>query len=109
MLGLFARGGAMVLPAFWRDHIEAWQASSLTQAAYCRQHGLSTGTFSGRLREYRDAPAAVETPDLIPIRLAPDAVPRSEPLVLRLASGHGLEVPASADPRWLAEVLRCLG
>jgi hypothetical protein len=43
----------MALPAFWRSHIEAWQASSLTQAAYCRRHGLNPGTFSGRLREYR--------------------------------------------------------
>jgi len=99
----------MALPVFWKDHIEAWQASSLTQAAYCRQHGLSTGTFSGRLREYRAAPAAVETPGLIPIRLEPAAVPRSAPLVLRLASGYSLELPATAESRWLAELLRCLG
>ena len=32
----------MALPVFWEDPIKAWQASGLTQAAYCRQHGLST-------------------------------------------------------------------
>lgn len=102
----------MALPAFWKDHIEAWQASGLTQAAYCRQQRLNPGTFSSRLREYRASPAVGEAPGLIPIRLEPEvaslALP-SPPLILRLASGHGLEVPASVEPRWLAELLRCLG
>ena len=102
----------MALPVFWQDHIEAWQASGFTQAAYCRQHGLNPGTFSGRLREYRTSPAAVEAPRLIPIRLASEAAAPSAPsapLILRLASGHCLELPAAAEPRWLAELLRCLG
>jgi hypothetical protein len=112
MLRLFARGGAMALPTFWKDHIEAWQASGLTQAAYCRQQRLNAGTFSGRLREYRASPAAVEAPGLIPIRLEPEVASSSAlsaPLILRLASGHCLELSASVDPRWLAELLRCLG
>lgn len=105
----------MALSAYWQGHIEAWQASGLTQAAYCRRHGLNTKTFSGRLREYRVPATAAERPGLIPIRLEPEAaapsVPfaPSAPLILRLASGHCLELPASAEPRWLAELLRCLG
>jgi hypothetical protein len=100
----------MAMANHWKQHIEAWQASGLTQAAYCRQHGLNAGTFSARLGEYRAGPAA-EAPGLIPVRLEPDVAARSEaePLVLRLASGHCLELPAAAEPRWLAELLRCLG
>jgi hypothetical protein len=97
----------MALSAHWKQHIEAWQATGLSQAAYCRQQGLNSGTFSARLREYRASPAP-EVPALIPIRLEP-AVGSSAPLVLRLASGHTLELPASAEPRWVAELLRCLG
>jgi hypothetical protein len=97
----------MALSAHWKQHIEAWQASGLTQAAYCRRHELNPGTFSARLRAYR-ASSAPEAPGLIPIRLEPAVVP-SEPLVLRLASGHRLELPATSEPRWLAELLRCLG
>ena len=73
----------MALSAHWKQHIEVWQASGLTQAAYCRQHRLNAGTFSARLREYRASPAS----GLIPIHLEPAVAP-SEPLVLRLASGH---------------------
>lgn len=97
----------MALSAHWKHHIEAWQTSGLTQAAYCRQPGLNWGTFSARLREYRATPAPAAS-GLIPIRLEPVVAP-SDPLVLRLASGHRLELPASSEPRWLAELLRCLG
>lgn len=102
----------MAIASHWKQHIEAWPASGITQAAYCRQHGLNAGTFSGRLREYRAAAVAVAAPSLIPLRLEPEAAPpsaASAPLILCLASGHCLELPASAEPRWLAEVLRCLG
>ena len=100
----------MALSTHWKQHIEAWQASGLSQAAYCRQHGVSPGTFSARLREHRALPERA-APALIPVRLEPakPETPPAGPLVLRTASGHRLELPASAEPRWLAELLRCLG
>ena len=100
----------MALSTHWRRHIEAWQGSGLSQADYCRRHGLNANTFSGRLRDYRALPEAA-APALVPVRLAaaePPAAPAA-PLVLRTASGHRLELPASAEPRWVAELLRCLG
>jgi hypothetical protein len=97
----------MALSTHWKQHIEAWQASGLSQAAYCRRHGLSPATFSARVREQRALPEPA-APALIPVRVGPP-VPPAGPLVLRLASGHQLELPASAEPRWLAELLRCLG
>ena len=97
----------------WKQHIEAWQAGGLSRAAYCRRrHGLSPATFSARLREHRasqpmrplSAPAA-----LVPVRIQPAGPPVAEPLALRTASGHCLELPPLAEPRWVAELLRCLG
>ena len=32
--------------SFWLDHIQQWQQSSLSQAAYCRQHDLCQQKFS---------------------------------------------------------------
>ena len=32
-------------PTFWREHIEQWQLSRLSQAAYCRQHALVVHQF----------------------------------------------------------------
>jgi len=42
----------------WNHHIEAWQASGLSQAAYCRLHGLGLSSFSARLSAHRAAATA---------------------------------------------------
>jgi len=42
----------MALSKKWIGHIEAWQASGLPQADYCRQR-LNPKTFAARLCEYR--------------------------------------------------------
>ena len=31
---------------YWLEHIEQWQASSLSQAAYCRRHNIKAHLFS---------------------------------------------------------------
>lgn len=91
----------------WARHIEAWQESGLSQAAYCRQHGLSAAYFSQRLRAHRAEPV-VGGPALIPVRVeAAGSV--AETLVLHRVEGQRLEIPASVSPRWLAELLQCLG
>ena len=52
----------------WGMHIEVWQGSGLSQAAYCRRHGLSAAYFSQRLRAHRAAPV-VRSQALIPVRV----------------------------------------
>ena len=37
--------------SFWLDHVEQWQSSGLSQAAYCRQYGLCQQKFSYRKRQ----------------------------------------------------------
>jgi len=91
----------------WNHHIEAWQASGLSQAAYCRLHGLAISTFSARLSAHRAS--APPPPALVPVKVGPVEPAATAPLVLRTASGHRLELPPSCEPRWLAELLRCLG
>jgi hypothetical protein len=91
----------------WGRHIEAWQASGLSQAAYCRMHGLSPSAFCTKWRAYRALPAA-GVQALIPVRVeAP--VSAAGCLVLRRSLGQQLEIPTSVSPRWLAELLQCLG
>lgn len=36
----------------WKKHILAWQGSGLSQAAYCREHGLSVKTFGYHKRRF---------------------------------------------------------
>jgi hypothetical protein len=91
----------------WGTHIVAWQGSGLSQAAYCRREGLSGSSFSQRLRAHRAEPVAARQA-LIPVRLEP-APPAAGSLVLHRGQDQRLEIPASVSPRWLAELLQCLG
>lgn len=91
----------------WGRHIETWQRSGLSQAAYCRREGLNAGYFSQQLRAYRVA-AVVGGQALIPVRVEP-AVAAEGSLVLCRGEGQRLEIPASVSPRWVAELLQCLG
>lgn len=100
----------MALSAHWKTHIDAWQSSGLSQAAYCRQHQLTYSTFSARLCEFRarakSSPPA--PPLLLPIHVKPPPSPEVS-LVLHPARGHRLELPAGVSASWLAELWRCLG
>jgi hypothetical protein len=100
----------MAITERWKNHIADWQASGLSQAEYCRRHGLNANTFSGRLRDYKSQ-GLPRPPELIPIQVQPlptaaEAV--SAPIVL-WHRGQRLELPSAVSPRWLAELLQCLG
>ena len=51
----------MALSVNWINHIESWQGSGLSQAAYCRQHNLNAHTFSSQLHAFR-VQRATESP-----------------------------------------------
>ncbi len=89
------------------QHISIWKASGLTQAAYCRQHGLNAKTFSRWLR-LSQAPS--QPPALVPVNIVPDdATPVSRDIRLQLRQGYSLDLPVTVSPIWLAELLQCLG
>lgn len=100
----------MALSVHWKTHIDTWQSSGLSQAAYCRQHQLTYSTFSARLCEFRaqakTSPSA--PPQLLPIHVQPQSLPEVS-LVLHHARGHRLELSAGVSASWLAEFWRCLG
>ena len=92
------------------EHIKIWQASGLTQELYCQQQGLNVKTFSRCFKTYQlsDQPTK---PLLIPVEIKheADTLPATEPIWLRLSKGYSLELPSNISPRWLAELLQCLG
>jgi len=51
------------------------------------------------------------TPLLIPVEIKPAAATThaTASLWLRLPKGQALELPVNISPRWLAELLQCLG
>ncbi|WP_036281336.1 IS66 family insertion sequence element accessory protein TnpA [Methylomicrobium lacus] len=94
----------MAITEKWRQHIEAWQRSGLSQAAYCAERQLNVRTFTARLSDYRKLPQP-ESAALIPVHVQPSA---PAAIVFTHAQGHRLELSATVSARWVAELLRCL-
>ncbi len=42
-----------------RIHIEAWQTSGMSQAAYCREHDLNARTFGNWVRKHRSGDGGI--------------------------------------------------
>lgn len=94
----------MAVTAKWRQHIETWQRSGLSQAEYCVDHQINVRTFTARLSDYRKLPKS-DLAALIPVHIEPSA---AVTIVFTHAQGHRLEFPTSVSASWLAELLRCL-
>ena len=101
----------MAITQRWRAHIEAWQSSGLIHAAYCRQHHLTSRTFTARLSEYRKGNAEGK-PVLIPVNVTEESKePNSgcKNIVVYCAQGHRLELPETVSASWRSMLLRGLG
>jgi hypothetical protein len=97
-------------------HIEQWRASGLSQSEYSRRHGLKMATFNYWVRHHMGArgksPLSPLSAGLLPVSIeeaAQPTVPEAHAWVLRTMHGYRLELAASVSPRWLAELLQCLG
>lgn len=85
-------------PINWQKHIQHWQVSGLSQAAYCQMHGLSTpGFYYWRKRL---ATGVTLAPTIIPVvRETPSAG-----VQLRSPGGWLVALPAAISD----ESLRCI-
>jgi hypothetical protein len=100
---------------FWRQHLEAWRCSDLTQREYCAHHGLGEKAFYRWRRKEREAAASAKTSlTLVPAKTSLTLVPAKvgAPVaggVVQLHSPGGwrIELPAEGVP-WLADLLRQL-
>jgi len=102
----------MAVTSKWRQHIEAWQSSGLSQAEYCVKQGINVRTFTARLSDYRKLPAA-DSVTLVPVQIEPAepvsvAAPEAAVIVFTHVYGHRLELSPSVPAGWVAELLRCL-
>ena len=91
-----------------RIHIEAWQTSGMSQAAYCRKHDLNTKTFGNWVRKHR-ADHVIRSPALVPVTVTIKSMPMPTNMIrLRGQGDHVLELPPTISPHWLGELLKCL-
>ncbi|MEW6679378.1 MAG: IS66 family insertion sequence element accessory protein TnpB [Pseudomonadota bacterium] len=83
----------------WHAHITAWQASGLSQTAYCAQHGLKPATFA--YWRSKQSKAADQPLTLIPLHLGT----RGAGPILTSPNGWRLDLPAWVEPAWVGELL----
>ncbi|MCG5548924.1 IS66 family insertion sequence element accessory protein TnpA [Halorhodospira halochloris] len=110
--------------AFWREHREAWLASGLSQAEYCRQEGLCASLFSqwkSRLSVQRygtavDEPSMPEGLSLLEVAVTdappsghrPGAGAGDAGIRIELAGGT-VYLARDFDPQALGRVVEVLG
>jgi hypothetical protein len=99
----------------WAAHVAAWQSSGVSQAAYCRRHGLSLGSFGywrRQLRTDRDEPDAgvPEARALLPIHMAPMATSPLSSWGVEVCLSNGLRVrlPGLDDAASVVSLVRAL-
>ena len=93
--------------AFWQEHLAQWQASGMTQVAYCRQHGVNRDQFSywkKRLLSARSAGTAPGGTDLIAVHMASAGAT----LAVVLNDHLRVDVYPGFDPATLRAVVQAL-
>lgn len=91
---------------FWKGHVAGWRSSGLTQAAYCRQHGLSLASL-GYWRRTLGKAAAAPASALVPIVVG-EAVTPDEAIEVQLPNGLRARLPTGMAPSHWAPVIRAL-
>jgi hypothetical protein len=89
---------------FWLAHVQAWQQSGLTQAAYCQQQQLITHRMSYWVIRAKELNTPTVT--FVPGTVLP-SMPEG-PIVLNSPSGWQLALPAHVAPQWIAQLLQQL-
>jgi hypothetical protein len=100
---------ANVRRALWKERVQQWRDSGLSQRAFALQHGWPVRQTEYWIRELRDDVALLAAMELIPVRIKPASVNVAGPtILLHSAGGWSMEIPASQDVAWLADLLRRL-
>ena len=89
---------------YWQQHMEAWQASDLTQPAYCQQHAISLAAFGywrTRLKKCND----VAPVNFFPVRLKQDS---QNSLTLKINGRHSIEIDTNFDGDLLTRVIQAI-
>jgi hypothetical protein len=102
--------------ARWRAHVDGWRSGGTTQAAYCRQHGLTPAEFSWwkhelarrarRCADKQGGPGGEVVGGFVPLRLTAERT--GSVCEVELRNGRRLRLADGLDPRWVAELAAAL-
>ena len=98
---MVARQGA----EYWREQVEGWRQSGLSQITYCEHHGLNIKSFRRWRTKLQRAATTAASLTLVPISVGTPATASA----IRLHSPGGWRIElATGNPAWLANLLRQL-
>ncbi|RKZ56338.1 MAG: hypothetical protein DRQ44_16790 [Gammaproteobacteria bacterium] len=92
---------------YWQQHMEAWQASDLTQPAYCQQHTISLAAFGywrTRLKKLEGRDDATPV-NFFPVRLKQGC---QNSLTLKINDRHSIEIDTNFDGDLLTRVIQAV-
>jgi hypothetical protein len=93
---------------YWREQVDLWRSSGLSQAEYCRRAGISASSLCYWKRRLGVEPPASWVPAIVPVPLSCASAEESEPrpLVLHMGSGFRIEVGGDFRTSVLKKLIR---
>jgi len=85
---------------FWRNHIDTWRQSSLTQRGYAKQNGLGVARFVYWKNKFYPT-TKQKKKDFVPVKITTT----HQPMRLVHPSGVTIECPVGTDVTWLRSLL----
>ena len=75
--------------AFWQNHVQQWQSTGLSQAAYCREHQLNQDNFGYHKRKQLSKVISSQNNGFVSVHLAQN-VQSIDSLTLHFVNGTHL-------------------
>lgn len=93
---------------YWREQVEAWRSSGLSQSEYCRRGGVNWYGFRyWKAKVDFERKGGTGSPKLVPLS-QPTIVGRSGEVRIRVGAHYVVEVSAGFDGETLGQVIELL-
>jgi transcriptional regulator with XRE-family HTH domain len=90
----------------WKERIQEFNESKLSQKEFARQGGLSVNTLQYWLRKAKAEPDFVSSTDWLEVK-KPEPAPKASPMILEI-DGVRIALMEDFDPEFLKNVIRTL-
>ena len=93
--------------AFWQTHVQQWQSSGLSQAAYCREHQLDQNKLSYYKRKQLGEVVPTQNNGFVSVQLAQN-VQSIDALTLHFVNGTHLSGITSQNVTVVKQLMEAL-
>jgi hypothetical protein len=93
--------------SYWRNHIDRWEESGLSQAEYCRSNGINKNAFTWRKRSFasQTVPGMIRVPEKVVAALHN----QQSSLELKISKKLSITISPDFNAELLTKLLKTLG